>query len=136
MLFLLALKSNFQEEAFSNVKTRTNLNFAVKLTERSKHSFLLSIWWITFFKHLYVIMKCIEVTWSCKHMEKVRSSQAAILILNWVKHSFSLWVSLIRWNQICFCHGHIISIYTTHLMYESFSKRMQMSQMEVKITCR
>ena len=31
--------------------------------------------------------------WLCKHMKKVRSSQAAILVLNWVKHSFSQWVS-------------------------------------------
>ena len=29
-------------------------------------------------------------------MKKVRSSQAAILVLNWVKHSFSLWVFLSR----------------------------------------
>ena len=27
-------------------------------------------------------------------MKKVRSSQASVLVLNWVKHSFSLWVSL------------------------------------------
>ena len=37
----------------SNVKTKTNSNFAVKVTERSNHSILLSIWWITFFRHLY-----------------------------------------------------------------------------------
>ena len=29
------------------------INFAAKLAERSIHSFLLPIWWITFFKHLY-----------------------------------------------------------------------------------
>ena len=49
-------------------------------------SFLLSIWWITFFKHLYslnVIMECIEVNWLCKYIKKVRSSQAATLVL-WV----------------------------------------------------
>ena len=27
-------------------------------------------------------------------MQKVRSSQAAVVVLNWVKHSFSLWLSL------------------------------------------
>ena len=27
-------------------------------------------------------------------MKKVRSSQVAIFVMNWVKHSFSLWVSL------------------------------------------
>ena len=37
----------------SNVKTKTNSNFAVKVTERSNHSILLPIWWITFFRHLY-----------------------------------------------------------------------------------
>ena len=36
----------------------------------------------------------LELDWLCEHMKKVRSSQAAILALNWVKHSFSLWVSL------------------------------------------
>ena len=54
--FLLALKWNFQDEAFSNVKTKINSNFAVKLVERSNHSFLLSIWWTTFFKHLYSLI--------------------------------------------------------------------------------
>ena len=32
--------------------------------------------------------------WLCKHIKKVRSSHPAILVLNWIKHSFSLWVSL------------------------------------------
>ena len=41
------------KKAFSNVKTKTNSNFAAKVTERSNHSFLLSIWWFTFFRHLY-----------------------------------------------------------------------------------
>ena len=41
-----------------------------------------------------MIIECIELNWSCKHMKKVRSRQAAILVLNRVKHSFSLWVSL------------------------------------------
>ena len=31
---------------------------------------------------------------------------------------------LIRRNQTCFFHGHIISIYTTHLTYDSSSKKM------------
>ena len=35
-----------------------------------------------------------EVDWFCKHMKKVRSRQAAILVLKWVKHSFSKWVLL------------------------------------------
>ena len=34
MLFLLALKWNLEEKAFSSVKTKTNSNFAVKLAER------------------------------------------------------------------------------------------------------
>ena len=41
-----------------------------------------------------MVMECIELNWSCKHRKKARSSQAATIILNWVKHSFSLWVSL------------------------------------------
>ena len=39
-------------------------------------------------------MECIKKNWLCKHMKKVRSSQAASLVLNWVKHSFSLRISL------------------------------------------
>ena len=42
----------------------------------------------------YVIMEFEELNWICKHMKKVRSSQAAILLLNWVKPHLSLWVSL------------------------------------------
>ena len=53
IVFLLALKWKLLEKAFSNVKTKTNSSFAVKVTERSNHLFLLSIWWITFFRHLY-----------------------------------------------------------------------------------
>ena len=45
---------------------------------------------------------------------------------------------LIRWNQTCFSHGHIISIYITHLMFNSFFKKMQMSHgfkinLEIKV---
>ena len=58
MLFPLALKWKLYEKAFSNVKTKTNSIFAVKVTERSNHPFLLSIWWITFFRNLYEC--CIE----------------------------------------------------------------------------
>ena len=34
-------------------------------------------------------------------------------------------------NQTCFSHGHIISIYITRLMYNSFSKKMQMSHIHL-----
>ena len=50
------IKDTHREKVPSNkalsVKTKANPNFAVKLAERSNHSFLLYIWWITFFKHL------------------------------------------------------------------------------------
>ena len=37
----------------------------------------------------------------CKHMKRVRSSKPAILVPDWIKHSFSLWVSLMsyRWHS-------------------------------------
>ena len=35
-------------------------------------------------------MGFIELNWLCKHMQKVRGSQVAIVALNEVKHSFSL----------------------------------------------
>ena len=94
------------KKAFSNVKVKTSPSFAVKLAERSNHSFLLSIWWITFFKHLYSlirVMEYIELNWLCKYLKKMRSSQTVILVLNWVKQSSSLWVSL-KWKtfkRIC-----------------------------------
>ena len=53
LLFLLALKWILLEKAFSSVKTKTNPNFAVNFAGSCNHSFLLSIWWITFFKYLY-----------------------------------------------------------------------------------
>ena len=40
------------------------------------------------------VMEYIERNWLCKHMKKVKSNQEAILVLEWVKHSFSLWISL------------------------------------------
>ena len=36
----------------------------------------------------------IELNWLRKHMKMIRSSQPAILILNWIIQSFVLWVSL------------------------------------------
>ena len=39
--------------------------------------------------------ECImELNWLWKHIKKVRSSQPAIIVLNWIKYRFSLWVSL------------------------------------------
>ena len=74
MLFLLVLKWKLSEKAFSNVKTKTNSNFAAKATERSNHSFLLAIWW-TSFSDICTIMELKELNWLCKHMKNVRSSQ-------------------------------------------------------------
>ena len=42
----------------------------------------------TLFQCFYVIIECVNI-------KKVRSSQPAILVLNWIKHySFSVWLSL------------------------------------------
>ena len=41
------------------------------------------------------VAECIiELNWLCKHIKKVRSCQPAIFVLNWIKHSFSLWIPL------------------------------------------
>ena len=37
---------------------------------------------------ILVIQYIIELNWLCKHIKKVRSSQPAIFVLNWIKHSF------------------------------------------------
>ena len=51
-----------------------------------------------------MIMKCIELIWLCKPMKKDRNSQASVSIdsctMNWVKHSFSLWVLWTNWRNI------------------------------------
>ena len=50
--------------------------------ERSNHSFV-SIWWITFFRHLYSLIrheKFKEINRLYKHRKRVRSSQASISI--------------------------------------------------------
>ena len=38
------------------------------------------------FQTSVLIMECIEFNWLCKHTKKIRSSQRAISVLNWVKH--------------------------------------------------
>ena len=53
------------KKSFSSVKTKTNLISAIKLAEKSKHSFLLSIWWITFFKFYISVEEqiCYKLIW-------------------------------------------------------------------------
>ena len=49
------------------------------------------------FQTTVLIMECIELNWLCKHIEKIRSSQPAIAVLNWVKHqSFPVSIVNIR----------------------------------------
>ena len=91
----VGIKMKTLKKAFSNVNTKTNLNFAVKLAESSNHSFLLSIWWIIFLKHLYSLihaMECKELNSLCKHMKKVRGSQEAIFVLNWEWNVLNYWI--------------------------------------------
>ena len=42
-------------------------------------------------------MEYIERNWLCKRMEKVRSSQQAILVFNWVTQFFP--VSIVKWED-------------------------------------
>ena len=44
----------------------------------------------------YIFSMIVELNWLCKNIKKARSSQPAILVLNCIKHSFSLLVSLKR----------------------------------------
>ena len=56
MFFLLALKWNLYEKAFSCVKTKTNFwRKTCWNAEKSNHS-VLSNWWTAFFKHLYSLI--------------------------------------------------------------------------------
>ena len=45
MLFLSVSKQKLYGKTFSNVKTKINSNFAVKVARSSNHSFLMSIQW-------------------------------------------------------------------------------------------
>ena len=98
-LFLLPLKWNLSEKAFSSVKTKTKPNVAVKPAEQPFFftDYLMNHIFQTFVFLLRVI-ECIKLNWLCKHMKKVRRSKAAILVLNWVNCTellnFFLWVSL------------------------------------------
>ena len=47
------------------------------------------------------VIECIkELNWLFKHLKKVRSSQPAILVLSWIKNTFSLRVSLIMLTPV------------------------------------
>ena len=60
-----------------------------------------SIFTVFLMNHIFqasvLILKCIELNWLCKQIKKIRSSQPAILVLNWVKHH-SFHVSIVNEN--------------------------------------
>ena len=66
------------------------------------------------------IMECIKLNWLCKHTKKVKSSQTAILALNWVNHSIFLWVSLKNNHQwkinFIFIHSNPYAFFHPHLL--------------------
>ena len=62
---------------FSNVETKTNLSFAVKVTERSNHSFY-CLFDESRFSDICRIMELKELNSLCKHMKNVRCSQPCI----------------------------------------------------------
>ena len=47
------------------------------------------------FQTSVLIMECIELNWLSKHKKKIRSSQPAIPVLNWIKHQ-SFPVSIVK----------------------------------------
>ena len=51
------------------------------------------------FQTSVLIMECMELNWLCKHIKKIRSSQPAIPVLNWVKHE-PFPVSIVKIEQI------------------------------------
>ena len=46
-----------------------------------------------------LIMECIKLYWLCKHIKKIRSSQPAIPVPNWVKHQ-SFPVNIVKSQKI------------------------------------
>ena len=72
-------------------------------------------------------MECIEHNLLCKHIKEVISSQDAVLVMNWVKHSFSLWVllkSLIIYYRLTYSEWILI---TTLSPYINLSSSILMS---------
>ena len=126
---------------FSSVKTKTNANFSVKLAGRSNHSFLLSIWWITFFKHLYsqyAIIQCIiELNLLCKHIKKVRSSQPAISCTELNKTQFSpltVYTNVVSSASIS-NFGLGVKIGTFSSSFKSKERNCWLKETEVSLPC-
>ena len=89
---------NFPSQIFLN-----NINHGYRAVILKKYSFWLLLFYMIVPTYFYCekvrrTMRTAIVSnlldWFCKHIEKVGNSQPAILVLNWIKHSFSLWVSL------------------------------------------
>ena len=105
---------------FSNVKTKTNSSFAVKATERSNHSFLLSSWWIT---GISTIMELKEL--NCVNIWK--TSEAANLVFQWifvlnsVKHKF-FHVSIVKQSTNCPIGRLNYRFHWAMIMHEIFCK--------------
>ena len=84
--------------SFSCVKTKTN-KFCRK-TCWKEQPFIFTVYLMNHLFQTAVFIKCdngmynIELNSFCKNTKKLRSSQAAVLLLNWIKHSFSLWDTL------------------------------------------
>ena len=51
------------------------------------------------FQTSVLIMECIELNWLCKEIKKIRSSQPAIPVPNWVKHQ-SFPVNIVKSQKI------------------------------------
>ena len=60
------------------------------------------------FQTSVLIMECVELNWLCKHIKKIRSSQPAILVLNWVQQqSFPVHIINVKSFEISneLCHS-------------------------------
>ena len=69
-----------------------------------------------------MIMECIGLNWSCKYMKKDRSSQATILVINWIKHSFSILV-LLRHSTID-GHGIKLDMFSATIWFRNYAVTM------------
>ena len=127
MLFLLALNDTSKKKFFPVLRqkpTKILLWTLLKgatihiycLFDGSHFSNICTIW--------YVMMECIELSWLRKHIKKVRSSQAAIPVPNWVKQNLSLSVSLMRLilGEINFAQIHANYLFIFLYFFFSFLK--------------
>ena len=103
MLFLLALKWKLSKKLFSNVKTKTNSSFAVKVAERGNYLFLPSI--------IRIYLYSIRMSLVCTRMSSVYHSYV-IVCHPYVTRMYSM--SSVCHSYALICHPYVTRMWFYH----------------------